>query len=395
VNVKKILLLIFAAGAALRAGAFPLYSPSWGFFLDLPEDYALSGGDRKNSFSFASPDGALLELAVYPGGGNPEALARDVLRRLNSSVNISVFEYRNRRVVLMELSFAPSGGTRGRGGRMAGWGLCVELDPPSGGTDSPGGGTSREDSPPILAALSYGPEERQDFQMLHFSILDSIAPGGADRLCPGAITDFTYPRETRERRALLGLDVEAWFYAEDAEAAQSLVDREFKVLARYQSSSLWKEAWARFYRAVFRDAWERLADAAFNIERRLNVPAREDRDFASQILSWVQSFKYERDLLGSDFVNLVSAALEGRGDCDSRAMLWALVLNQADIHAGIMVSREYSHAMGLAELEGPGAHFPFEGKQWLVAETTAKVSIGLIGEPQSEIENWLGISLIE
>ena len=57
-----------------------------------------------------------------------------------------------------------------------------------------------------------------------------------------------------------------------------------------------------------------------------------------------------------------------------------------------MVSRNYSHAMGLAELPGSGAHFEVEGKRLLVAETTARVSIGLIGETVSEIEHWLGIT---
>jgi len=58
-----------------------------------------------------------------------------------------------------------------------------------------------------------------------------------------------------------------------------------------------------------------------------------------------------------------------------------------------MVSREYSHAMGLADLPGSGARFELDGTKFLVAETTAKVSIGLIGENVSETENWLGIIL--
>jgi hypothetical protein len=95
--------------------------------------------------------------------------------------------------------------------------------------------------------------------------------------------------------------------------------------------------------------------------------------------------------MGSDFVNLVSAAAEGKGDCDSRSMLWAIVLAQADIPAAIMVSREYSHAMGLADLAGTGARFDAEGKKWLVAETTAKVSLGLIGKEVSDIESWIGV----
>jgi hypothetical protein len=396
-DMKKILPALFAF-IPLLAAASPLYSPTWGFRLDPPEDYEFTGGDSKNTFSFATRDGACLDLAVYAFGTgrnqyqSAEALAKDVQRRLASNGDISVFEYRRKEAVIMELVFTSRK-------LMSGWALCMELgDPPpvktrdrqtgkETGSPAPGGGH------PFLLALAYGPAERKDFQSLYFSVLDSVIPEDGDRLYPGPVTDYSYPREKRKPVPLAGLDAEAWFYEEDAEAAQALVDREFAVLRRYASSAAWKEAWTRFYRAIYRDSCHRLTDAAFIIERRLNVPPLENRDFANSLLQWVQSFKYERDLLGSDFVNLVSAVQEGRGDCDSRALLWALILNQADIQACIMVSREFSHAMGLADLPGPGAHFTVDGKQWLVTETTAKVSIGLIGEEVSDISGWLGIVL--
>ncbi|MDR1373631.1 MAG: hypothetical protein LBJ24_01530, partial [Treponema sp.] len=66
-------------------------------------------------------------------------------------------------------------------------------------------------------------------------------------------------------------------------------------------------------------------------------------------------------------------------------------LDQANIPAAIMVSREYRHAMGLADLAGAGARFELGGKQWLTAETTAPVSLGLIAESFSITDNWLGI----
>jgi hypothetical protein len=227
--------------------------------------------------------------------------------------------------------------------------------------------------------------------MLHLSVLDSVAPTEAERRYMGPVTEFSYPRGEIKKTRLAGLDVEAFTAAHDAEGAQALVDREFAVLKRYLNSPLWQEAWIRFYRAIYRDSWERLADAAFQLERYWNVPAEENRVLSGKALAWIQSFLYERDLMGSDFVNLVSAAFEGRGDCDSRALLWALILAQADIPSGIMVSAEYSHAMGLADLPGAGAHFEFEGKSWLVAETTAPVVIGLIEQRVSDIAYWLGI----
>ena len=389
----------------------PLYSPTWGFSLDLPEGYEYSGGDNKDRFSFESKDGALFDLIVYyaaPGKSAPyssvDALANDVQRRLNNLGEIDFFEYRHKKTAIMELSFQNSL-AGGRSVSMAGWALCMELGVPNygtGRTNQGRGGTlnnsqsgrasgTQDGQGPLLLAMAYGPSERSNLQILHFSALDSISPEEQDRYAPGPITEYGYPRENRIVSPVFGLGIEAQIYEEDAEAAQALVDREFLLLSRHINTPQWKEAWIRFYRAIYRDSFERLADIAFQVERKLNVPPRENRDFADQALQWVQSFTYERDLEGSDFVNLVSAAIEGRGDCDPRAMLWAIILRQANIPSAIMVSRTYSHAMGLADLPGAGARFEIEGQEYLVAETTAKVSIGLIGETVSEISEWLGI----
>ena len=263
-------------------------------------------------------------------------------------------------------------------GAMSGWGLCMEL-----GKNTPGEA--------LLLAMAYGPANRNDLIALHFSALDSLIPEEADRFVPGPITEFLFPRQTRIESPVFGLGINAMIFEEDAEAAQALIDREFQVLHLYADALNWQDAWKRFYRAIYRDSFDRIINIAFQVERRLNIPGREDRDFADQVLRWVQSFEYERDFLGSDFINLVSAATEGRGDCDNRAMLWAIVLKQAGIPSAIMVSRHYSHAMGLADLPGAGARFEVEGQKLLVAETTAKVSIGRIGETVSDIDYWLGI----
>jgi len=370
----------------------PLESPSWGFSLDLPEGYELSGGDRRDTFSFSHPDGATFEISVsYSAPGqraesrasyaSVEEMSRDVKTKLNSSGDLELFDYRGKKAALLELVFTLQGA-----GRMAGWALCMELAQPNT-TPARNASTSK----PMLLAMAYGPAGKQGLEVLHLSALDSIAPEWGDRLAPGPITEFSYPRENRVKASIYGLDCEAWIFEEDAEAAQALIDREFQILRRYQNAPNWKEAWTRFYRAIYRDSFERLVDIAFQVERKLNVPPLENRDFANQALKWVQSFEYERDLFGSDFINLVSSATEGRGDCDNRAMLWAVILKQACIPSAIMVSRNYSHAMGLADLPGSGARFELKGQRLLVAETTADVPIGLIGETVSEIDQWLGI----
>jgi hypothetical protein len=206
--------------------------------------------------------------------------------------------------------------------------------------------------------------------------------------------EYSYPPGEEKQTPLAQSGISAMLCENDAEAAQVLVDREFKILEASLSSGDWREAWRRYYRFIYRDSWDRIAPAAFALVRswKENAAGKDGaRVLAQKALTFVQGFKYDRDLDGSDFVNLVSAVTEGRGDCDSRAMLWAMILANADIRAAMMVSREYSHAMGLADLEGTGARFEADGTQWLTAETTAAVDIGLIAQDMSDTAKWLGV----
>jgi hypothetical protein len=386
-NTKKIPAPVFALvqfAAVLFApfslNAEPMVSPSWGFRIDLPEEYGYRAGDGKDKFTFHSPGGAIFELAVYPPGNRAAyptllAMAADIQKRLRSSGEINDFKYRDRKAVLLELDFP------GQNSRLSGWGLCLELETRGTGT-------------PLLLALAYGEAGKAELQTLHLSALDSLAPAEGDRRSPGPITEFTYPRGKRVRVSPAGLDLEAFAREHDQEGAQALVEREFEVLKRSADAPQWKTAWTRFYRAIYRDSFSRLSEIAFALERHWSTktaPGTSSWDLAGKALEWVQNFTYERDLQGSDFVNLVSAAIDGRGDCDSRSLLWAIILEQADIPAAIMVSADYGHAMGLVDIEGVGARFEWDGKKWLVAETTASVALGRIGQKVSDPTHWLGI----
>jgi hypothetical protein len=347
--------------------AMPLHSPTWGFSIDLPEGYEYADGDGINRFSFAGPSGLRFDLVAYQGPYlSVEELASDINKRLENRGGFDLFTYHGKEAALGELIF---GGSKG-------WGLCVELA---------GGQSAR---PSLLVALSYGPASADGLDLFHLSAIDSIAPSLEERHYPGPIMEYAYPRGDLKRYPLSLEGESALIRENDAEAAQVLIEREFNILKSYGATQYWQEAWVRYYRFVYRDSCDRIADAASVLVRRWRGA---DRELAQKALTFVQGFQYERDISGSDFVNLVSAITEGRGDCDSRVMLWAIILAQADIRAAMMVSREYSHAMGLADIAGQGARFETHGTKWLVAETTADVDIGLIAQDQSSIEAWLGV----
>ena len=364
-----------------------LYSPTWGFSLDLPEGYELVEGDGKDRFSFNGPEGVIFDIIVYNGVyGSVKELVNDVNKRINNKGASDFFKYGSesagtaRQAAVIELKFANS----------SGWGLCVELGDIK---NRPNDG-----SLPLLLALSFGPSGTANaayLDLFHISALDSIIPSEAELLYPGPIMEYSFPRGEKKQVPVKSIGVNAAVNENDAQAAQFLIDREFKILESYAATPFWKAAWLRYYRFIYRDSYDRISDAAAKIARKIGMPnpsnAAEKRVFAQKALAFVQAFDYERDLKGSDFVNLVSAVTQNRGDCDTRAMLWAVILSHADIRSAMMVSREHSHAMGLADIEGTGARFNAYGTRWLVAETTDIVDIGLIEQSMSDAESWLGI----
>jgi hypothetical protein len=151
------------------------------------------------------------------------------------------------------------------------------------------------------------------------------------------------------------------------------------------------EAWKRFYRMAYRESAARLDNLALEASRVL--PVDDPTEVARRLLAWVQGFNYERDEKGMDFVPPLASAYEGRGDCDSRAVVAAVILERLGIDAILMVSREYSHAMLGVDVPGGGQRFAFNGKKYLVGETTAKVGIGLVAADKADWNKWMGINL--
>jgi len=368
-------LLIALALAILMptaARAELLASPTWGYGLDLPEGFELttqSGADRYHfTHSIVPVD---LEIALYGPKSAPDAgkALSQAIEALGPGTKIIPYEWRGRSAAIGQLSF------RAGKSAKAGWALALELARGAG----------------YLVMVAYTDEAAKvERESLMISTLDAVYTDEGSYFEPGPMTACVWrPEGAIEVAAdFAGKRVSAPFDKIDAQANQSVVDREFSVLTLYLNSPLVFKAWERYYRLIWRDSWRRLERATFAAQGAL---PRDGAEIAAALLSWTQGFEYERDREGSDFLNLADAFAGKRGDCDSRALLLVLMLNQMGIDAVLLVSTEYAHSVAAIDVPGPGARFQVGSKKYLIADTTSKESMGMIASDIADPAKWFPV----
>ena len=425
--LAALMLLVFTGAAASGSERYS----DWGFSIDLPEGFELEQGDGETRFSFGSPDGAVkVDIAVYPRDRfkTAKAGADDTVRRLSGRGSFSSLQYEGLDASIGELAMG-SGGSA-----LRGIGFFVNDAGSPTGPD----GARTEAGVYDLVILAYTQAaEYEAYKDFIESSIDGLSDLYSRRAVPGPMGALARaalgPARPGEASLRFGeAAIKAGWNPREADVSQAVVEREYRVLSAYADEpALIQGAIQRFYRMVFRDAtpaldklalemsaaWEtgswagkKPAPAMPALPAESSIPpskgspgggspggprfgaSADPRAYAGALLSWVQGFKYERDPKGSDVVNPISSAFEGRGDCDSRALVMSILLRRENIDSILMISLVHEHALSAVAAPGPGARFPFGGGSYLVAETTAKVDIGRIDATQADPAAWIGVS---
>ena len=257
-----------------------------------------------------------------------------------------------------------------------------------------------------VVLFCYAPESKKGCEQFIISTVNSLCIDSEYLNSPGIVTSYAFPSEGRKAISLQigGKQIKSSLDKVDEEAAKFVIDLEYAVLNLYANHKMWKEAWQRYYRMIYRDNAGRLQQTAADIYKALypdlkkSAPQDADIKYAQALLSWVQGFGYERakSKSESDFTSL-PAAISGKGsDCDSRSMLISALLNYTGIDTALLISREYSHAMVVTDIPAPGQTFSMEdGREYLMGETTAKVTWGTIAADHADRKKWMCVSFDE
>lgn len=226
-----------------------------------------------------------------------------------------------------------------------------------------------------------------------------------DTATMGLFTYYAYPSKMAKGVTLRinGHDVKTSLCIDDAEAARFVIDCEWAVLSQYAGDEKWQEAWVRYYRAIFRDSFARLNTISTDIYSAIIGDAKKanknDPNAALNeiLLSWVQSFSYERDnktASASDFTALPEIFLGKGSDCDSRSLLMCVLLKHMGLDTCLFVSQEYHHAIYGAQVNIKGAKINVDNKWYLLGETTAKnIAPGFIAQTMNDTDKWIPVTI--
>lgn len=390
-NTKKIILAIsffvFSLFNPIKLNAEIIQDSIYKFSLDIPEGFVLSDTSEDGmTYLFTHPNIPVefsLKIEKTSETKSPYVLEK-TLSKLSAAFSIDDFSWNNTDCAISDFAFKLDK-------NYSGWAVCA----PSQIKNT------------FITLLCYAPSnKRQACDQFIMSTINSLCTNDEYFCMPGIILTYAFPKEGEKsiKLNINGNSIQSKIDNSDIDAANFLVELEYSVLKLYSKHNLWQEAWERYYRMIYRDSFGRLEncvsdvfDVLIPLSKKKN-PSNPDLFVAQQILSWTQTFSYQRNNASannSDFTSLPAAICGYGSDCDSRSLLVCLFMRCLGYESIMLISPEYSHALACIELNAPGQKYIPAGtdREFLMGETTAKVTWGMIAQNQADRTKWIPIIL--
>lgn len=378
--MKKLTVLLLSLLLAASLSAEIIGDKALNYTLDLPEGFYIEQADTENNSYLFKHQGTPVQLIVKVQE-KENSSAFDVLEtamsklKAKASYDMVKWEGNECSVSSFDMTLDQD---------YSGWSVTAPLEKPD----------------TFISVIAYSPKGQfEKCQQFIISILNSLTVSDITSRNPGVFLAYAFPKEGDKTVNLTinGKRVTTTIDKSDEDASQFLVDMEFGVLTLYGNHPLWKEAWQRYYRLVFRDNFGRLTRVSDDIYAKLYkecIKARRedpDTEYVSRLLTWTQGFNYERNQTknSSDLTPPVKAICGKGSDCDSRSLLLCCIMQEANIDSILLISREFSHAMCAFDVNGMGQRFETSYGSYLMCETTAPVTPGMIAAEHQDRSKWI------
>lgn len=363
--------------------SLPFVNPNYNYYVDLPEGYEVEEMDENlTSIMLSHPNiPVFFVMKIYEDeNSSSESILTNALSKLNANFMVDNFIWQDLVTSVADFSMTLDK-------KYEGWSLCVPLQ--------------KENS--FLVLLCYADEKnKQSCEQFILSSLNSLTINNT--IYEGPIVSYAFPKEkSQEIIVKIGNNqIQTEIDKNDVEASQFLIDLEFGVFSLYVNHPRWKEAWQRYYRQIYCDSYSRLNQATTDIIAQLKNKIKNTKnielEISRELLAWVQSFDYTRNIqnkYSSDFSPLPAILLGEGSDCDSRSMLLCLFAKKMGIESILLISREYKHAIAAVEFDAQGQKYspPESDREFLLGETTANVTWGVIAQDHADRAKWIPVYL--
>lgn len=378
---KKIILASFFIFFANFLFSETITDSSFGYSIDLPEGYELKEiSEDYRGFYFSHPNipVSLVVKIVTEENSNSKSVLDSNLQKLSTKYNIDSFLWNEKTSSIAQIEMNLEQ-------KYSGWATCSPL----------------ENS--YLILICYAPKEQEKVcEQFIFSTLNSTCTNLSNFCTEGIITTYAFPKEGKKTVELniCGEKISSSIDKSDEEASQWLVDLEYSVLTLYANHPNWKEAWQRYYRMIYKDSFSRIKNISLDLSKTFydsqkTQSSKKEIEYAQKLLTWVQNFDYFREekISDSDFTSIPRVICGVGNDCDSRSLLLCILLKSIGIETILLFSPEFSHAMVATLIDDPGQKFNLENTnlEFLMGETTAKVTWGTIAKEHADKSKWIEV----
>jgi hypothetical protein len=155
-----------------------------------------------------------------------------------------------------------------------------------------------------------------------------------------------------------------------------------------------EEFWSAVYKVIRNDNEGRVKLISDVLKNAIKKNKLTSYDALNMILPFIQNIYYEIPKNYFELLPPVNSIMENRGDCDTKSILLAMILEDLGYNALVLYSSQYLHAMVAVDLGGYGECIEYKNVEYSFIETTTEGwQIGMISPDMSDLRYWYCIDI--